>query len=505
MMYFKFENGFESFKLLFGKRMTNNGNSVRQNGILLSFLKNEFKRKNFSALGINSMTNLYLYIMNQLYERTGEVNVCLKWGSNTLFAYSPDYHTDKRRGFCEDYDSRSVRYVRNDNEKVYKMKAGKFMRHLLMNNPRTSGFCEQAINYVCETFASEWTAYVESENPDRFKLVVDEDFETIYRGSYLDGDFGSCMVDRDYDSFYRDAVKASAASLWKGELIVARCVIFNEVLNEKTGEVLRLAERQYASNGSDDLKRILVNRLIAENYIDGYKKVGAGCHDNHAFVLNDGSSIEDANLSIECNLELGDTVSYQDSFVYYNISENRAYNDSSCHYDYELNTTEGEIEAEWDSYHECYCTETTTVYVWNSRCERYFEETCDVNRLEDFRFIEEYDNFYDETEYCSYYGKYYPMDECSYCEEMDDYLPNDEYDKILEDWKDDNWEWDEINEEYVPETIKVYVWSESRQVYNEVWTSESYAENNFKSYEGEYYNEVSESGVPYDVELCEAV
>lgn len=39
MMYFKFENGFESFKLLFGKRMTNNGNSVRQNGILLSFLK----------------------------------------------------------------------------------------------------------------------------------------------------------------------------------------------------------------------------------------------------------------------------------------------------------------------------------------------------------------------------------------------------------------------------------------------------------------------------------
>ena len=139
MMYFKFENGFESFKLLFGKRMTNNGNSVRQNGILLSFLKNEFKRKNFSALGINSMTNLYLYIMNQLYERTGEVNVCLKWGSNTLFAYSPDYHTDKRRGFCEDYDSRSVRYVRNDNEKVYKMKAGKFMRHLLMNNPRTSG------------------------------------------------------------------------------------------------------------------------------------------------------------------------------------------------------------------------------------------------------------------------------------------------------------------------------------------------------------------------------
>lgn len=505
MMYFKFENGFESFKLLFGKRMTNNGKTIRQNGILLSFLKNEFKRKNFSALGIYSMTNLYRYIMNELYVRDENCNISLTWGKNTLYAMSPDYYTDDREGFCEGYDSKSVRYVRNDTDKVYKMKAGKFMRHLLMSNPKTSGICEQAINYVCETFASEWTAYVESENPEKFNLVVDDDFETIYDQKYLDGNFGSCMVNQCFDSFYREAVDASAASLWKGEKIVARCVIFNRVFNKETGEVLRLAERQYSSESNEDLKRVLVNRLISENYIDGYKKVGAGCHDNHAFVRNDGTSLEDNTLYIDCSLEPSDTVSYQDSFKYYNIGEQIAYNDSDCYYDYELDITEGQLLAEWDSYHECYCSEVTMVYVWSSYSERYYEETCDVDKLGNFTWHEGYENYYDELSYCEWDGEYYPKDQTTYCEEMDDDLPKDKYNEYFMEWKKDNWEWDEYNEEYVENTVSAYIWNVETSAYDVMKVCEEYADDNFTYYEGEYYNEVSESGVPYTMELCEAV
>ena len=48
---------------------------------------------------------------------------------------SGKYETDKYNGICEDGDSKAVRYINHDNGgKVFKMKAGKFIRHLIMGN-----------------------------------------------------------------------------------------------------------------------------------------------------------------------------------------------------------------------------------------------------------------------------------------------------------------------------------------------------------------------------------
>ena len=45
-------------------------------------------------------------------------------------------------------------------------------------------------------------------------------------------------------------------------MVVARCVIFDEVHDENNGKTYRLAERQYSTEGSETLKQVLVNKLI---------------------------------------------------------------------------------------------------------------------------------------------------------------------------------------------------------------------------------------------------
>ena len=82
----------------------------------------------------------------------------------------------------------------------------------------------------------------------------------------------------------------------------------NLIIVYGTDKVLRLAERQYATDGSDQLKRQLVMALIDAGEIDGYKRVGAGCGDNRAFVDNNGNPLESTDLWISCSLERGDTL-----------------------------------------------------------------------------------------------------------------------------------------------------------------------------------------------------
>ena len=283
---------------------------------------------------------------------------------------------------------------------------------------------------------------------------------------------------------------------------MARCVIFNKVYVKGKDKTLRLAERQYSSEGDDDLKRILVNRLIAEGYIDGYKKVGAGCHDSRAFVLNDGTSLEEEHLSIRCDLDFGEPLSYQDSFKYYDCFCRIAWNRAGD-FNYALDTTDGCIEGEWDSWHEEFVRTTNTVYVWNWRGGFYNEETCDADRMDDFTEID--GEFYDEVNYSQHYDCYYPLDKSTWCEEMEDYLPDDEYEEILEEWKSYNWKWDEYNEKLVEETVPVHVWNDGKGMYEYMSVEKKYAMEYFYFMDGEYYSEVSEDGTPYKSVLCEAV
>ena len=88
--------------------------------------------------------------------------------------------------------------------------------------------------------------------------------------------------------------------------------------------------------------------------------------------------------------------------------------------------------------------------------------------------------------------------EVEYCKDMDDYLPKDQYAEIFSEWKEENWEYDEFNEEYAPEVIEAYVWNSQRCTYEVMNVSETYADNYFYYVDGEYYSEVSESGMPYE-------
>ena len=142
------------------------------------------------------------------------------------------------------------------------------------------------------------------------------------------------------------------------------CIIYNEV-HDQHDKVWRLAERQYSTDCNDILKRALVDALIRDGHIDGYKKIGAGCGDSQAFVDNEGNSLSHLKLSISCDLDYGDTLSYQDSFKSYDEYERVATNFGEG--DIGLDTTNGEIEdeddeREYDSYHDRYCSEVRTVY-----------------------------------------------------------------------------------------------------------------------------------------------
>lgn len=340
----------------------------------------------------------------------------LEFGDYWFFA--SDYYFDDLNGRCEDGDERCIRYHRNDNGKVYKMKAGKMFKHCLLNSEFGKVLPEQVIVWLCEELTSDWIA---SNLDDSYKLHIDNNFEKIYDSFYLKGDFHSCMVDENVHTFYNDAVKAKAAYLTNNDGdVVARAVIFTDVYDED-GNTYRLCERQYSTNEDERLKRLLVLKLIAGGHIDGYKQIGMGCHDNTAFVLNNGKSISDAHLHIECNLETDEPLSYQDSFIYYDIDKHIAYNYNNRRYDYRLDTTDGRIDGNYDEYHDYYTSnDLTTVYVGGCQYE------CDSENLDDFVYIERYDEYHHQDD-CVYTieGTYELREDCYECAECGDYVYKD--------------------------------------------------------------------------------
>ena len=507
MLYFKFKN-YEEFKAQFGTRTGNNGKEIRSNGILLSFLKHEMRCGRICNLEVSSVNEM-CYVMLRPISK----NIHGDELANGMRIYHPEYSLDTYKGVCEDGDSRCIRYVRKDNGKVFKMKAGKFFRKLLEYEGITERYCEQAVIYLCEKFAEDWRVLMENDYGCGLRLHVDDNFAKIYNSRNCKGSFNSCMTDKGHHEFYEYSVEAKAAYLTDHEdLIVARCIIFTEVYEQGSDSIYRLAERQYATDQDNVLKRILVDKLIAGGHIDGYKQVGVDCHNSRAFVLNDGTSMKDKRLYIKCRLENGDTLSYQDSFKGFDRDCMEADNYNSGYFD--LATTDSTYHegSEWDEYHEEWCDEVTTAYVWRSHRDRYEEVYVNVDRLDEFYHCEADGEYYDVANYSRYCCDYIPYGESvyseylddylwaedsSYCEEMDSYLPDNDYDYYFDRWKEDNLEWDEYNEEYVEETVSAYVWDGTE--YERKNVGKDYVEFNFYEYEGEWYNELNEDDVPYNL------
>lgn len=322
----------KEFNEIFGK----NPSGARKNKILLTLLKDvNFwrKRKEFpvffqKVVEMKSQQSLFDALLCQFKCWKPSINFygIMFFDCEFFSAENGRYGTDKQEGLCEDGDFTKIRVKLFDNGKevVRKTSPGKVLRQII-SDTQYSWLPDSVVNFLCEKFTEKWTAYAE-DKIGNFELCVDDDFGFIYDSSYCDGDFNSCMTDNGYEDFYDECVSAKAACLKKDDLIVARCVIFTDVHDEDTGDVLRLAERQYSTDQDNLLKQMLVSKLIAGGHIDGFKTVGAGCHTPMDFVLNDGTPLVH-KMHIPCVWrEDCNHAPYMDSFKWFVDENDTLYN-----------------------------------------------------------------------------------------------------------------------------------------------------------------------------------
>lgn len=334
------------------------------------------------------------------------------------------------------------------------MKMGRMFNHIIDCTTLKDILPNPVRLWICEEVQRDWEAHTRAEmpEPDGFELHVDDDFEKIYSGRYLKGDFGSCMTNRGHHCFYSNAVKAKAAHLADEDgMIVARCVIFTECEDMETGEVVRLAERQYSSDGKGVLKQDLITALIKGGHIDGYKKIGAGCGESNAFLSKDGESWSDRHFKIRCDLDYDDTVSYQDSFKWYDIDKNEAYNwYDDCDGDaIELATTDDTIHgSNYDEWHERWTNNDLVTVYYRGRSYQ-----CDDEDLEDFRWVDNGEDegyyFWDEVSYCEACDTDFVTDHGYYSEiTQESYCCEDCRDEAERSYKEENWTYSEYDDEY---------------------------------------------------------
>ena len=450
-------SNYEDFKNLFGIVEHGNGVKSRRNKILLSLYKSKeiLKHVNRTSRDYNlytdfysctDMTSLYNNVMTWLHKHGNYNNNALNkvWLMNNCF-WCVKYFTDEAAGICEDGDARCIRYINSETGRVYKMKTGKFLREIIKeNNTLNSLLPEPVKNWVCEEFSEKWKAYAEGEiRKHTYTLHVNDNFEGIYNSCICQGDFGSCMTDEGYWTFYRDCVKAKAAYLTNADdMIVARCIIYTDVF-DSNGKKYRLAERQYATDKSDTLKRILVNKLIAGGYIDGYKRVGADCHSPRAFVDNNDKKIENDLFYIECDIHRDSVISYQDTFKFWKVGDKKIWNDGDCE---TLSVTNGEPEmGVWSEFNQEYIPEYDACYV-ETRGDNFY----DSQVVSAFVLYPSWNYYYEscyegdcvavgkEYYYAGYDGEdleRYGIHRCDECGEF--YIEDREnayYSKLLERW-----------------------------------------------------------------------
>ena len=524
MLYYDFKD-YDGFKERFGMVEHGNGEKSRKNKILLSYIKQPslFKEatstSDYSLINISSMSELKQTMLERVQQSgCNDESLPYKVQLINYTFYSSKYASDEFNGVCQDGDVKCVRYKNCNSGRTYKMKAGKMLQALMLETEFGKTLPEQVLVYLMEEFATDFQSYSSSTLIEN-KLFVNKDFKRIYSSYHCVGDFGSCMVDKGRTDFYEDAIDASAAYLEnKDGEIVARCIIYNKVYDEN-GKIWRLAERQY-SRGSDlKLKRALVDALIREKKVDGVKSVGAGCGEASSFEDCNGNSLSNKKFHIECNLDCDDTLSYQDSFKWYDMDKGIAYNYPENGAEYNLDTTDlnlyGDTDddddddepQEYDSYHQCNAWEVCTVWVHGER------ETCDVDDLGDF--IEINGTYYHEDDvshcdkcgeaYLPANGKYSGITDGDYCcdkcrsEAEQEYIKGNWFysffDKTYFEDRNDlttylHWDWNVVN--YVEKTISKY--------------SLDKHSHQFHLFDGVYYDRINPmTDLPYYAEETEEI
>ena len=512
MLYYKFQN-YEEFKELFGLNYHSNGTKSRKNKILLSFIKNRallhdaIRTGNYEFLHISDMQTLKQVVIGKIRDAAIDLPYCVTLIDKTYG--SSRYSTDASNGICEDDDYNSIRYINHDNnDRIFKMKCGKFFRTLILDTPFGQSLPESLINWLCEEFTLEWKAYAVGKIPQH-TLYVNEDFERIYSSKHLQGNFGSCMVDRHNFYFYQNSVEAKAAYLENSEgKVIARCIIYTEVYDEEKN-VYRLAERQYATNGNEIYKKALIDALIAAGEIDGYKAISAGCGEPRNFVDINGNSLSEKKFWIVCELDFDDYLSYQDSFKWYNMNGRVANNYGDG--DYDLATTEGSLDgyANYDDYHDYPCDETALCYR-NGR-----EYYVDTENLDDFCWVEgeEAYYYYDEVERCTHCNNYYVATQGVYSEITEIYYCCEECrDEAEEQYKKEHWHYSAYDNAFYEDEDDITTFNEWHQELSSYVRKTisvdtlrtNLIENDWHRYGDEYFNEIDmETNLPYGYMLTQ--
>lgn len=474
---------YDDFKYIFGLESHGNGVKSRKNKILLQHLKNHAlirwcrEHEDWSLLRIRNMADLKQKVLNAIQE-SGKKDEQLQNKviliGNTY--WSSQYRTDHMEGLCEDFDKKAVRYVNTKTDRVYKMKAGKFFTSIIKETEIGQILSEKVVNWLSEEFTQDWQTYTFGKTPN-VELHVDDNFKLIYdECACKDFNGCSCMVGRDRHSFYEESVDAKAAYLLDIDgYVLARAIIFTDVIDE-TGKKWRLLERQYAKESNEVLKRLLVDLCIKGGYIDAYKQIGAGCSESRAFVANDGASLADKKFSIRCDLDTYDTLSYQDSFKYYEYDRNTAYNYADGHYDYNLDTTDYNLEGDddeddgpdqWDEYHQYDAYETTLCFLHGS------EIYVDSDNLEDFVWIESKGEYHhkDDVTQCDACGKWVVKEDATYNSDAETYFCDSECEaKYIKE----NFHYSAFDDDYFyheEDITTIQTWDEETQNYKEITIS----------------------------------
>lgn len=486
MLSYPFKN-YEEFKELFGITEHGNGVKSRKNRILLSYLKQPGLLKKVRESGDDSLINIcsmaeLRQVMLDHIQQSGKDDASLPYEmqiKNYSF-WSDKYRTDGKRGITLDGDTRAIRYINMGSNRDFKMKCGKMFNHLINATEFGRALPVQIITFLCEELTMEWCSHNALFNG--IELHIDEDFEKIYDSDYCKGDFHSCMVDKGHDAFYYDHVKGCKAAYLQNEegMIIARAIIFTAY--DDNGKSYQVCERQYSTDCDDVLKRMLVDRLIMEEKITLFKKIGAGCSEATAFVGINGEDMSHLKLYIELdNFYSYSTVSYQDSFKWVNFHEQRAYNHSNMPYDDMIDITDETLDYyhgdsdddddEYDDYHDYHCTETRLCYYHGS------EVYVDVENLEDFIEVNGEYHHHEDCVQCLQCGKWLVRDNAPYNSDVEDCFCDDKCEK---EYIEENYYYSEYDEDYfhnAEDITKINVWSDEEQTYKVITISKLSLQN----------------------------
>ena len=483
MLYFDF-NGYQGFKERFGMQEHGNGSKSRKNKILLAYVKSEFKKKNYRVINFKTMAEMQNEVwLALLDEGCKDTKLSHRMDLMDYALFSNRYETDEWNGICEDHDTRSIRYRNVEQNRIYKMKAGKMLHHLINATEYGRNLCEPVQRWMEEDFSQRWQSYCMGKLPENH-LIINDDFKRIYSSDECVGNFGSCMVNQDHWHYYKNSVTAKAAFLVdSNDLIIARAILWPEVYDDE-GNMYRYLDRQYSTDGNVVLMRALIDELIKADEIDCYKVPGCGCSESTAIVDREGKSLALKTFHIECDLETDECISYADTFKFFSYNKGKAYNTTKNGWDYALDTTAYSIdddqnddddEENYDDYHQQYVDgDLTLVFVHGE------EMYCADDWMEDFKWVDSKEEYHhkDDVAMCPYCKCYELKEELVHSDLLKkDFCCSDCLEDAEKEYKAKHWFWSEFDQDYYESESEITFfncWNPDLQAYTErsiSWTS----------------------------------